>query len=184
MSLDKIQLPDFIIPALFKDTLVLTDDLKVVSAPQKTTSPQPSPTEKETVTPPKKLFLGDNKKNITIIIKDTKAVYLKEEWLQFLTNILAACKLNIGDVAIINQLQRKVTFADLQVYTAPKFIISFEVDAKELALPVAPSQYQVQAFEGSMLLLCPTLSIMLGNTEAVKIEKTKLWMSLKKLFGI
>ena len=184
MSLDKIQLPDFLLPALFKDSLVVTDELKVVPTPPKTTAPPPAPTEKVTIAPPKKLFLGDNKKNISILVKDSDAVYLREEWLQFLTNILAACKLNMGDVAIINLAQNKVTFSELQTSTTPKYIITFDIEATEIALPFTIPTYQVQEFNNCTLLLCPTLSVMFGDSEAVKLEKTKLWMSLKRMFGL
>ena len=184
MSLDKIQLPDFLLPALFGETLVITDYIKASPVPQKTTTPPPATTEKVTVAPIKTLFLGDNKKNITVLVKDTEAVYLREEWLQFLTNILAACKLNIGDVAIINQAQGAVTFAALQSATTPKFLIAFDVDTQEIGLPFTIPHYQVQEFNNCIFILCPTLSVMLGNTEQVKLEKTKLWMSLKRMFGI
>ncbi len=184
MSLDKIQLPDFLIPALFKDTLVLTDELKVVKATPKTSSPPPPPSEKAPVTSPVKLFLGDNKRNITILLKDTEAVYLREEWLQFLTNILAACKLNIGDVAIINQAKNALSYELLQTATAPQFIIGFDVTAKEMVLSTGIPPYQVQELNGCTFLLCPPLSVMFGSTEAVKQEKTKLWTSLKKMFNL
>jgi len=184
MSLDKIQLPDFLIPALFKDTLVLTDELKAVKSTPKTSSPLPSPSEKATVASPVKLFLGDNKRNITILLKDNEAVYLREEWLQFLTNILAACKLNIGDVAIINQAKNALSFEVLQTATTPKCIIGFDVTAKEMVLPTGIETYQVQELNGCTFLLCPPLSVMFGSTEAVKQEKTKLWTSLKKMFNL
>jgi len=176
MSLDKIQLPDFLIPGLFKDSLVITNELKAAKVASKTTE--------KAVAPPAKLFLGDNKKNITIIVNDGEAVYLRESWLQFLTNILAACKLNIGDVAIINQLQSKTSFAELQFATAPKYLITFDVSGKDIGLPFTIPHYQVQGHSKCSILLCPPLSVMLGDNEAVKIEKTKLWVSLKKMFNI
>ena len=142
-------------------------------------------TEKPLVfTPPKELYLGNNLKNVTIIVKDTESVYLREEWLQFLTNILGACKLNIGDVAIINQAHNKINFSDILTATSPRHLILFEVDCKEINLSFVIPTYQVQNYNNTTFLLAPSLSAMLGTTDEVKIEKTKLWTSLKKMFGI
>ena len=184
MSLDKIQLPDFLIAGLFKDTLVITDDSKPVKSTPKTIETVAPLHQKETTAPPKQLFLGDNKKNITILVNDGEAVYLRDEWLKFLTNILAACKLNIGDVAIINQSQNKITFIELQPVTTPKYLITFGVGAKDIALTFNIPDYQVQDYNKCIFLLCPPLSVMFGDTEAVKLEKTKLWVSLKRMFNI
>jgi len=184
MSLDKIQLPDFLIAGLFKDSLVITDEPKPLKTQPKaieTVVPQP---QIATVAPPKQLFLGDNKKNITILVNDSEAVYLRDEWLKFLTNILTACKLNIGDVAIINQSQSKTTFTELQPITAPKYLIAFGVGSKDIALTFSIPDYQVQDYNKCIFLLCPPLSVMFGDTEAVKLEKTKLWVSLKRMFNI
>ena len=184
MSLDKIQLPDFLIAGLFNDTLVITDEPKSLKTPPKTIEqviPQP---QIATVAPPKKLFLGDNKKNITILVNDNQAVYLRDEWLKFLTNILAACKLNIGDVAIVNQSQSRTTFTELQPVTYPKYLITFGVGSRDIALTFSIPDYQVQDYNKCIFLLCPPLSVMFGDTEAVKLEKTKLWVSLKKMFNI
>ena len=135
-------------------------------------------------TPPKDLYLGDNLKNVTILVKDNEAVYIRQEWLQFLTNILGACKLNIGDVAIINQAHNQINFSDIISATAPRYLIMFEVDSKDINLSFIVPNYQVQNYNNTTFLLAPSLSVMLGNTDEVKVEKTKLWMSLKKMFNI
>ena len=92
-SLEKIQLPDFILADLYKENLVILKEIQVI--------------EKQTAKiknelPETKWFLGDNKKNICIVVNDLEAVYLNEDLLNFLTTILDACKLNLGDVAILN----------------------------------------------------------------------------------
>ena len=184
MSLNKIQLPDFQIPSFFKDTLVITDDLKAMKRPSPTTEKVVPEPQNATAASPRQFFLGENKRNITIIVNDDEAVFLRDSWLQFLINILAACKLNIGDVAIINQSQIKTAFAELQSITAPKYLITFDVACKDIGLPFSIPHYQVQPHGNCSLLLCPPLSLMLGDTAAVKIEKTKLWVSLKRIFNI
>ena len=135
-------------------------------------------------TPPKELFLGNNLKNVTILVKDNESVYLREEWLQFLTNILGACKLNIGDVAIIIQAHNKINFTDILTATSPRHLILFDVNCKEINLSFIIPNYQVQNYNNTTFLLAPSLSAMLGTSDEVKVEKTKLWTSLKKMFGI
>jgi len=134
--------------------------------------------------PPKDFYLGNNLKNVTILVKDNESVYLREEWLQFLTNILGACKLNIGDVAIINQAHNKINFTDILTATAPRYLIMFEVNSKDINLSFIVPNYQVQNYNNTTFLLAPSLSVMLGTSDEVKVEKTKLWVSLKKMFGI
>ncbi len=185
MSLEKIQLPDFLIAEFFTDTLVITDEPKQIIASPKALEPtEIVPIEKEVKEPAKPTYLGGNKKHISIVVKDIETVYLKDEWLQLLTSILGACKLNIDDVAIINQAKTPLHYPDLANITAPNFLMLFDIESKEIALPFSVPNYQVQEFNNCKFLLCPSLSLMIGSTEAVKAEKTKLWMSLKKMFNI
>ena len=111
-------------------------------------------------------------------------MYLKDEWLQLLTSILGACKLTIDDVAIINHIKTPVVYASLVAETTPSFILLFDVTSKDIVLPFTVPFYQLQDFNSSKVLLCPSLSLMIGTSDAVKQEKTKLWMSLKKMFNI
>ena len=46
-------------------------------------------------------FLGNNDKHILILVSDATHTFLPENELTFLTKMLAACQLNIGDVAIV-----------------------------------------------------------------------------------
>ncbi len=187
MSLDKIQLPDFLIPSFFKNTLVVTQEeipSKNTIQPIKIKQEVPPESPKIVAEPARLSFLGGNKKQISIIVKDETSVYLKDEWLQLLTTILGACKLTIDDVAIINHTKTPVVYASLATETAPCFLMLFDVTSSDISLPFTIPHYQIQDFNNSKVLLCPSLALMIGNTEAVKQEKTKLWMSLKKMFGI
>ena len=187
MSLDKIQLPDFLIPSFFKDNLVITrEDITQRVTEKPATIKQELPVNNQTVATPvsKTLYLGGNKKQISIIVKDDTSVYLKDEWLQLLTSILGACKLTIDDVAIINHTKTPVLYAALVAETTPSYILLFNVTSNDITLPFTGPHYQVQDFNSAKVLLCPSLSLMIGTTEEVKQEKTKLWMSLKKMFNI
>lgn len=189
----KIQLPDFLLVDLFKNNLVLYDDRMSVKKVVATENEKPItasltipliPIRKQEIVTPKKWFLGDNKKQILILVKDIEAVYLRDEWLQFLTNILGACKLNIGDVAIVNYANNPINFTALNEQLNPQFYLLFDVASQDIQLPFTVPNYQLQKFGNATFLLAPSLALMQGTTEAVKMEKSRLWLSLKKLFDI
>lgn len=187
-----IQLPDFMLVDFFRDNLVIVNDVAKLPKTQAVKAPQPLPAEpiveltiKKVPLPlPKKWFLGDNQKHIVILVNDIEAVYLRDEWLQFLSNILGACKLNLGDVAIVNHANNPMLFADYQQQLAPQHFILFDVPTQNIQLPFTVPHYQLQQFGSTQFLLAPSLALMLGNTGAVKMEKSKLWLSLKKMFNI
>ncbi len=192
-SFGKIQLPDFLLVDLFKDNLVLYDDKITTKEAVAIEEEKPIvatitstiiPIKKQEIIASKKWFLGDNKKQILILVKDAEAVYLRDEWLQFLTNILGACKLNIGDVAIVNYANNPVNFTALNEQLNPQFYLLFDVASQDIQLPFTVPNYQLQKFGNTTFLLAPSLALMQGTTEAVKMEKSRLWLSLKKMFEI
>ncbi len=189
----KIQLPDFLLVDLFRDNLVIHNDTSDSNklVPLKKEKPQTTdeiPIQnlpeiiEEIVT--KKWFLGDNSKQITIMVKDNEAVYLRDEWLNFLTALLGACKLNIGDVAIVNYTNTPVMLPALNEQLKPTYFLLFDIAAQDIQLPFTVPNYQLQKFGNTTFLLAPSLAMMQGNTETVKLEKSKLWLSLKKMFKI
>jgi len=171
MSFKKLQLPDFLIAELYKDVLVDLNEAETNNSKQKK---QPS----------QKWFLGENKKNVVIAVKDEESVYLRDEWLQFLSTILGACKLNLGDVAIINYAKTNYSYSELTEQLAPEFLLLLDISAKEIQLPFTVPNYQIQQYNNCKFLLSPSLKIIQGNTQEAKLEKSKLWLSLKKMFNI
>jgi hypothetical protein len=171
MNFTNLQLPDFLLADLYKTVLV---ELEGEVSEQK----------KGTTLMTKQWFLGENKKHIVILIKDEEAVYLRDEWLKFLTTILSACKLNLGDVAIINYLKKSFSYEELVENLTPEFLLLFDVTAKEIQLPFSVPFYQVQQYDNRTFLIAPSLDKMLGDSQESKIEKSKLWLSLKKIFHI
>ena len=153
------------------------------AAPAKTAKPaiaQPP----VVIAPNKQWYLGNNGKKITILVKETDVAFVNDLHLQFLSNILSACKLNLGDIALINHLNYPLLFSDLQQKVDPHFLIMFDVTTTELQLPFIIPDYQVQAYNQCQFLVAPALSVMDGDSQAAKIEKTKLWTSLKKMFQL
>jgi len=159
MSLDNIQLTPFILQELFKKNLVGNSNVQaqVTSSVNKPIS-----------------FLGKNKKQIAIIVNNDDALYLPDEQLSFLLGILAACKLTMEDVAIINiKKNEALTYKTLTKELNTEKIFLFGVDASEIELPL--QQYNKQLYLSS-----PLLSILQDD----KAEKSKLWLCLKQVFSI
>ncbi|MFY7898986.1 MAG: hypothetical protein ACOVNY_02305 [Chitinophagaceae bacterium] len=184
MSLEKIELPAFLLADIFQHHLVEVIEKDASVSIQKESVEVPLNIEKKATSPDKKWYLGNNEKKITIIVNDADAVYLKDEWLQFLSNILAACKLNLGDVAIINFAQSEIVFKDVQEKLEPLHLIVFDVALSTLQIPFTIPHYQLQSYSNCQFLTAPSLGEMLGQSEQVKVEKAKLWGSLKKMFNI
>ena len=122
MSLDNIQLTPFVLESLFSKSLY---DLKPANPVNGNTGPG-------TI-----LFLGDNQKRITIVVNSPETIYLPEEELNFLLGILAACKLSMADIALIN-----ISKTDLRSYTQiagqlqAEKVFLFGVEPEALGLPL------------------------------------------------
>ena len=187
MNSENNLLPPFVIASLYKDDLVLVDAKESSKRPLTTETKKSATTTPavEDVRPIKPIgFLGDNQKKITILLKDSSAVHVADESLQFLTAILAACKLNMGDVAIVNMANQTINYAQIKTELQPNTIILFDINAASISLPFEVPQYQVQQYDNCTLLFSAPLQSMLVKTDAAKLEKGKLWNALKKTFNI
>ena len=182
MNSENNLLPPFVIASLYKDELVLIDD-------QKSSNANKPKKGEAVVTAPQKIqkpisYLGDNQKKVTILLQDITAVHVADESLQFLTAILAACKLNMGDVAIVNTVHQPVQYTQIKTELKPSTIILFDISTASIALPFEVPHYQVQQYDNCTLLFSAPLQSMLVKTDAAKLEKGKLWNALKKTFNI
>lgn len=166
MSLDNIQLPANLIASLYNKSLY---DLKPYKPEQVINNEE------------KLLFLGDNIKRITIIVKDEDAIYLPDDQLSFLLGILTACKLSMADVSIINLAKnQQCTYKEISNILKSEIVLLFGLHPDAISLPLQIPHYQVQKFNNQVFLSSVSL-IQLQND---KTEKLKLWNCLKKIFSI
>lgn len=195
MSFDKINLPDLLLADLYKDGLVVIDNevnSSKKSQPQKELKPaeemilvnktvakNPDDDGKKPLS-----YLGNNKKNISIIVKDEQAIHLQDELLDMLSAILSACKLNLADVAIINTHNQQVNDSILRSELRPASVILFGVETSQIGLPFSISGYKSYPFNNCSYLQASSLEKMSGNSTDAKLEKSKLWVCLKTLFGV
>jgi hypothetical protein len=126
-------------------------------------------------------FLGNNEKKILIVSNENDAVFLTDQHLNFLMNILDACKLGLADVAIVNwknldeDQKQSLTSA-----VSARFVIMLGIDPVSLGLPVNFPQFQTQEFNRLTYMHAPVLGV-IENDVALKKQ---LWASLRRLFSI
>ncbi|MCX6210538.1 MAG: hypothetical protein NTZ59_13820 [Bacteroidetes bacterium] len=174
MSFQEISLPPFVIADLYSNSLIETINVEAKKVINKNTD-----TNEQTIK-----FLGENNKNISIIVFDNSAVYLTDDKLDLLTKLLTACKLTLADVAIVNSSNKLLTYNQIKDAFNPQFLLLFGIDAKKFQLPLIFPEYRIQHYSNCQMLIAADLDKMIGNNETVKMEKTKLWMSLKTMFNV
>jgi len=126
-------------------------------------------------------YLGENKKKVLIVVYYDEIVHIPDAQLAFLTNLLSACKLNLGDTAILNF--RHYTSADFNSiisYFETKTVFLFGIEPESFGLPILFPQFQVQSFNNSTYLFTPSLQ----EIENDKVLKSKLWVCLRKIFNL
>lgn len=179
MDLNHIKLPAAVINELYKTALVepaLNIGVKEAAAPVE----KPVITRNEAIAPEWK-SLGSNEKNILIVVSNSDAVYLPDNDLNFLTGVLGACKLSLADVAVVNRFHyTDASYKELIAYFNSRVILLLGVEPAAMGLPINFPHYQLQAFQNNTFLFTPSL----GEIEKDKLEKSKLWVSLKRLFNV
>ncbi|MBS1563778.1 MAG: hypothetical protein JST39_05285, partial [Bacteroidetes bacterium] len=128
-------------------------------------------------------YLGKNLQRISILVKSPKEAYLPENELSFLTAILQACRLNLGDVAIVNHARQPMSVQDLREQLESRFILVFGVPLSEPELAKQPS-FVPLALDGCSVVLAPPLSQLNNASAEAKQLKSKLWICLKQLFNV
>ena len=167
MSLNTIEFSNRTIADLYKNSLVEFEGA--------------IPTTKAKAAPDQWKYLGENKKKVLVIVKYPEAVYVPDKQLSFLTNLLVACKLNLGDTAVLNFQKYSSNDSErLHSYFNPKTVFLFGVEPNDFGLPLIFPHFQVQSFNDATYLFTPVLE----EIEHDKVLKTKLWVCLKKIFNL
>ena len=175
MSFTKAKLPNFLLTDLYKNVLInSTKKEETAIVEDKKKLPIRNSLE----------FLGENNKSIVIIVEDNEAVFIGDEKLQLLTNLLQACNLSLADVAIINIANKKLNYASIKEAVPFENLLMMGISIKPFELPLIFSKNKVQQFNNTNLLITENLSKLIGDTAEVKTEKRALWNALKIMFNI
>jgi len=168
MSLNTIQLPASAIADLYHLSLIETDEIAVKTG----TTVIASGDDK---------YLGENKKNILVIVDYTAVLFLPDEELSFLTNMLTACKLSLADVVIVNMNKYKEkNYKELISNFKSRIVFLFGIEPASFGLPVSFPHFQIQPFTNATFLFTPSLK----ECENDALLKSKLWVCLRRIFAI
>lgn len=164
MGLDNIQLSPSLLLQLYNKTLI---DLTVLQ--------QNSPVAQQYNIS----FLGKNEKKILVLVNETDTTFLPVTDLNFLINILSACKITMADIALINfDKNREINYEILMNYFKPASVFLFGINPADLQFPMHFPHYQLQHYNNQTYICAPALSILATDTE----KKKQLWNSLQKHF--
>ena len=177
MSLEKIHLPDAVIATLYKSPLIEGEQERREKA-------LPAKQPVEPVVEASYKILGSNGQSITMIVDFPDEVFLPDQHLQFLTRMLEACKMNLGDVAILNKAAAAITIERVKEQLQPKYVLLFGVETGDIGLPFSFPFFKEQEHGGCIYLSTPPLNDLNQETEEGKLLKSKLWVCLRKLFGV
>lgn len=161
MSLNNIQLNGHLLAELYSGTLIEAGPAAL---------PDPGPVR----------YLGNNRKHILVIVAHEDAPFLPDGELGFLSSILAACKLSLADIGIINSVQVAGTAINDLIHSEARQILLFGVEPLSIGLPIHFPAFQLQQFDGRTYLHAPSLPAI----EQDKGLKARLWTALKSLFSV
>ena len=185
MSTDKTILSSSVLVDLYKDSLVVVEDIPLEN---KATVEQTLETKKEEIKEVKWegpiKSLGEHNKKITVIVNDPNSVHLNEMDFILLTSILNACRLTIADIALINIGKQPVGLHQILQELPSTLVLSFAVDATQLKVKLPSTLYKITQLGETNILFSNALSTMQGTGVEAKQEKAKLWTVLKKIFEL
>jgi hypothetical protein len=166
MSIDNIPLPPFLFQSIFRNSLV---DLKG------------DVTDLVLKEEPEINFLGGNEKKIIFLFNNDQNRFLADIQVKFLYDLLTACQLTMGDIALVNFFHSNtITYRELMAQLRPKKILIFGISAVDLDLPFTIPFFQVQNFQEQVYMICPSIEELQINLEL----KKQLWACLQKIFNI
>ena len=177
MDLNDMELPALLVTGFYKNHLVEEKAPNAAVAAVAAVTPQTNGIKKSIQ------HLGKNQKGIGILVAYSKDVYLPDDQLHFLTSILQACRLNLGDVAIVNHFREKISFEELRQQLGLKQLLVFGVDLPVLGLPDMPL-FTATAINGCSVVPAPAAEQLNNNNPESKLLKSKLWLCLKELFNV
>jgi hypothetical protein len=181
MPLNNVRLNAGLLSDLYKNSLVEIDEPHTTGGKNSGHFDITKESEKKQDAVDEWKYLGDYKKNILLVVNYQQSVHLPDEQLNFITSFLAACKLNLGDVAILNIDKAPSRFyKEVQSRFNSKVTVLFGLSPAEFSMPVNFPEFQVQALNNCTFLSTPLLE----QLETDNLLKSKLWVCLRRVFGV
>jgi hypothetical protein len=172
MSFENIVIPGMLLADIYKDNLVelveVQRKIDVIS--------QPAAIATAT-------FLGNNGRNILVLVHYPEVVYLPDDHLEFLNKILKACDLKMDDIAIINTAREPAHLENVAALN-PKSVLIFGECISDMAHHSDGELFMPFLKAESSVIITPALESYCMNTPESKQLKSRLWISLQKFFGL
>lgn len=183
MSLNTIQLPDFVVRDLYKDGMLLPAERAAKYAPERAAK---TPAESAPQIPAEGgiRYLGNNRRHFTLVVHAPGSSFLPDAQLSFVAKILEACHMTLADVAIVNQAATEVNIGMIKDQLHPKTVLLFGTDPTAIRLPLHFPVFKPIDYDSCKFLSAPGLEQLVTNTEESKLLKSKLWVCLKTIFDV
>ncbi len=207
MSFENVQLSSSVIADLYRQSLVVLDDVQpnpkktakkrnaaepgglavvadkmVLDEPEKILLPIPVIPVPEEVKPFIK-YMGEFNQGVSIVIAEPGHEHILPEDLEFLEKMMAACKLTVADMAIINVVTNQPAAKQLWQLMPAKVVLMFDVTTSAIGIPFYQPDFKVQHWDNAQFLNAPSLAAFRGrDTPELKGLKRKLWEALQKIF--
>ena len=181
MNFEQFHLPGFLLKDLYKESLVELNEIQKMKDLYKESLVELNEIQKmpEKTADIKANVLGNNQKQVLILVSYPAELVITDSDLTFLLTILQACNLSLNDVSIFNKAAANATkYQELIESFKPAVLLLFGVLQSDISLPVHFPDYQVQTFKDVRFLSAPTLN----ELQHDKTIKMKLWAALKKIF--
>jgi hypothetical protein len=173
MDLNHIELPLSVLADLYTKSLIDT--------PPFPAKPQPISVHiNEDEKKGKWKFIGNNQKNILVLVNHESGLAIPDKELELLTTMLDACQLSMDDVAIFNSNDHPQGYKEILDQLKSRIIFLFDVEPLHFGLPVSFPHFQVQNVSNRTFLFSPSLTVL----ENDKLLKSRLWLCLRRIFGI
>jgi hypothetical protein len=173
MNLKAIKLPHGVISTLYTNKLVAGQG---TMTNEKIDAPAPEVPSEAGYS-----YLGNNEKKVLIIVSNPGVDYLTEDDMAFLKGMLSACKLSLQDVAIFNTGNLdNFSYLGLVRQLETRVVLLINTTASAIGLPLDFPYYQVQPFSNMTFLASPALSVIKNDP----LEKSKLWVCLRRIFNV
>jgi hypothetical protein len=188
MSLNDIHLPSALLEGLYGRSLVLTElaGARLQVTEEKPVIPAAGKDQKEKTAPPTLAWLGNNQRQVTVIVQNAGFTHLPDNDLELLTAMLKACGMSLNDVAVHNfDPKNAVVGKDIVSELKSKTVLLFGVSPESFGLPIQFPAFQVQQHAGITYLYTPALAYFQeGDAGEIKQRKSDLWVCLRTIFGI
>lgn len=176
MSLNNIELSPALISQLFPTSLISDVENAALITENQNVAQKKSVKKTDDW-----IALGNNKKNILVVVHYDSVLHLPDAQLDFLTQLLNACKLSLNEVAVINHNNYKeYSHTEIIDHFKSHIVLLFAVTVTSFGFPLNTPQYQVQQYAAQTFMHAPALHELQNN----KTEKGKLWLSLKQIFNL